>query len=161
MMSWSGIGANMHLSWGTAACCVAALVMRTVKQGPSDTCDGKSLDSDPKRYFSFRCAGPSAEYPSSRGHRGGSVPWRRCVDELPDRCRGVLCRGAWRTSRAAQAWAAGKGGGMRGSGGHRFVSQSRANNRSKEGKTNSMNTTETREAKRSLELLRTHHKQSS
>jgi hypothetical protein len=39
---------------------------------------------------------------------------------------------------------------MRGSSGHRFESQRRANNRSKEGKTKSMNTTETREAKRSL-----------
>jgi len=41
-------------------------------------------------------------------------------------------------------------GGMRGSRGYRFESQSRANNRSNEGKTKSINTTETREAERSL-----------
>ena len=46
-------------------------------------CDGKSFDWDPRRCLSFRCVGPSAKYPASRGYHNGLVPWRRCQVRFP------------------------------------------------------------------------------
>jgi hypothetical protein len=51
-------------------------------------CDGKSFDPDPRRCFSFRCVGSSAEYPSSRGI-------------APDRCPNAEVRVSFRIDAEA------------------------------------------------------------